>query len=351
MLRCELRPGRHLAGWLVAVLIGGIACGGCGGSGDKTRQQPKSIDKVGYVTGFGAFGRESYAWVARDKGFFREQGIEVDIQLGAAGDANLKLLAADKVQFAVIDYAGAVVRAGNGQFANFRCVAALTQQTLIAIMTLAGNGIASPRDLAGKTIAQATGAVPKTLFGPYARLAGVDPGAVKWLEVGPQQLLPLLNAGKVAAIGQFVPALPAVQKAAAGRQVIVFPYRDYMADLYGNVLTTSKTLAEQKPDLVRRFATALDRGLRYAMDHPQEAGEILHKAAPTMDAATAAAELRVMQPYVGQAAAGAPAGAFDPARVAASIALVQRFGLIRQSIPPEQVVNFDVLRSATPAHS
>jgi NitT/TauT family transport system substrate-binding protein len=83
------------------------------------------------------------------------------------------------------------------------------------------------------------------------------------------------------------------------------------------------------------------------MDHPQEAGEILHKAAPTMDAATAAAELRVMQPYVGQAAAGA----FDPARVAASIALVQRFGLIRQSIPPEQVVNFDVLRSATPAHS
>jgi NitT/TauT family transport system substrate-binding protein len=315
---------------------------GCGSSPRRARSA--AVDRISYLTGFGSFGREGYAWVADAKGYFREAGIQVTIQPGAAGDTNLKLLAAGKAQFAVIDYSGAMVRAGTGAFADFRCVAAVNQRTTIALMALQGRGIARPGDLLGKTIAQATGAVPKTLFPAYAKLAGFDGAGVRWQDATPQQLPGLLAAGRVDAIGQFVVGVPAVEAAAQGRKAVVLPYSEYLTDLYGNVLVTSTSMIKNNPDLVRRFAGALMKGLRYAVDNPNEAGRILHAAVPATGADIAAAELSLMRPYAGGAAAP---GAFEPARVARSTAILQAVGLMPISVPPEQVVDF----AALPTHS
>src|SRR6266511_3457897 len=244
--------------------------GPCSAGRPKPALQPSTRDKITYLTAFGSFGREGYAWVARDKGFFAEAGLEVDIKPGAAGDLNLKTLAAGQAQFTVIDYSGALVRAGNGSFGDFRCVAALTSRTLIALMSLAGYGIQAPADLKGKTIGQAQGAVIKTLFPAYARLAGVDPDTVKWLEFTPQELPALLG------------------------------------------------------------------GLDYAVAHPEEAGQILHKAVPTTDAVTAAAELILLRAYV-----GTQPGRFNAPKVRRGIALLQGLGLFSSGFDPEQLVSFD----------
>jgi NitT/TauT family transport system substrate-binding protein len=300
-------------------------------------------DKVTFLTGFGAFGREAAPWVAKEKGFFQAQGIEVDIRLGAAGDHNLQLVASGKAQFALIDYAGAVVRAGNGRFADFRLVGAVNPQTLISLMALDGSGITRPKDLEGKRIGQAAGAVPKTLFPTYARLAGIDAKTVTWVESTPQGLPALLAAGKVDAIGQFVVGKPAIAKVAGGRQVITLPYSDVLTDLYGNAVVTTTDLAGRNPDLARRFTTALMQGLRYAVDHPQEAAQILHRYQPNTDIPTAAAELELMRAYTVTDQPGLPAGAFDPARVARSVAALESAGLIPQAIDPASFVDFTVM--------
>src|SRR5438045_1016066 len=86
---------------------------------------PRAIDEVTYVTALGLSGREGFAHVADRKGFFREVGITVNITPGAAGDYNLKLVTANKAQFAAIDYSGALIRVGTGAFRPFRCAAAL----------------------------------------------------------------------------------------------------------------------------------------------------------------------------------------------------------------------------------
>src|SRR5438067_275823 len=170
------------------------------------------LDRVTYLTGLGAFGREAFAWVADAKGYFRDAGVQVRIVPGAAGDENLKKIAAGAAaaQFGVVDASGAFIRAGHDGFGPFRLVAALNNQTLIAIMSLLGRGIMIPADLRGKTIAQAEGAVVKTLFPGYARLAGVDPSKVRWVEVAATALPALLASGQVDAIGQFVVGKPAV---------------------------------------------------------------------------------------------------------------------------------------------
>jgi NitT/TauT family transport system substrate-binding protein len=323
-----------------------LLAGACSRPTAQIHRRPTILDRVTYLTGVGSTGREAAPWVAQAKGFFANHGVDVTILPGAAGDSNLKLLAGGKAQFGVIDYSGAVVRAGAGAFDEFRCVAALTQQTLIAIMTLAGSHIISPRDLAGKTIGQATGAVPRTLFAPYAKLADFDPTTVTWREVAPDQLLRLLAAGKVDAIGQFTPGVPAVQAAAGGRQVTVFPFSDYLGDLYGNVLVTTNTLIAGNPDLVRRVRAAVLEGLAYAVAHPAEAGDILHAAVATTPAKTAEQELILLKSYVGIAADGSVPGTFDPARVARGVAVMQSIGIVPSAVPGDQIVAFTL--PATP---
>src|SRR5712691_3850914 len=145
--------------------------GACSSAKKKPSGAP---DEVTYMTGFGAFGREGFAWVADAKGFFREANIHCTIVNGAAGDVNLAALASGKVHFIEIDYTGALIRVGGGTFRDFRMVASLNTNTLISIMTLAGRGIAGPKDLAGKRIGEATGSVIQRLFPANAKMEGVE---------------------------------------------------------------------------------------------------------------------------------------------------------------------------------
>jgi NitT/TauT family transport system substrate-binding protein len=317
--------------------IGVTACGG--GKPSTGAKPPDRPDKVGYVTAFGTFGREAYAWVAKDKGYFAEAGIEVTIVPGSAGETNLNILRAGRADFAVIDYSGALVRAGTGKFRDMRCVAALGDQTQVALMGMADRGIRNPADLAGRKIGQVAGAVPKTLFPAYARLAGFDPSHVQWLEgFSAAQLPAVLAAGRVDAIGQFPPGLPGVQAAVGKRPVTVLPYSHYLSDLYGNVLVASTALLARDPGLVTRFTGALVKGLTYAVGHPDEAGRIMHRYVSTTRAETAAAELAILGQYVSASTGGRPAG-FDKTKVARGIALIQSLGLIPASFDPGDVVD------------
>lgn len=318
----------------------GLVLPACSGSGEKPSSAGRNQDEVTYVTGLGLFGREGGAHVADAKGYFAEENIKVKVQPGQAGDYNLQALRGGRAQFVAIDYSGAVVRAGTGKFEGLRCIGVLQQRTIIALMALASSGIRAPRDLLGKTIGVATGAVPKTLFPAYAKLAGLSEEQirqVKWIDSQGTQLPSLLAARRVDAIGQFVPAQPTVTAAAKGAPVTVLPYSDYMSDLYGNVVVTRTNV---DGDLQRRFTRALVRGFRYAVDHPEEAGQIVHNAAPAVSAETATGELRLLKPYTDTPAA-------NPDLVARSIALLQGIGLIPTAIKPDQVFDFAVARAGS----
>jgi NitT/TauT family transport system substrate-binding protein len=337
-----IRPTRALA----AVLLAGVVAlaGACSSSDDKgsgsTSSGGKSLDKVSYVTAFGAVGRDSFVWVAKEKGFYKDAGIDIDIQQGTVGTGNLQALKSGKVQFAALDLTGAIIQAGQGKFTDWRAVAAIHQQTLVSIMTTKP-GITQPTDLKGKTVATAAGSVSEQLFPAYAKLAGLDPKSVTMKGVQSTALNGLMKAGSVDALSTFLLSQTAL-KNLTGQPVTVMPYSQYLSDLFGNaIITTPDTIATKK-DLVQRFVKATMQGLQYTVDHPDEAAQILNKAVPTSAVPAAVGEINAMKPYV-TPANGAPIGHIDQARLERGITILQGAGLMPAGLTPDKVADFSFI--------
>jgi NitT/TauT family transport system substrate-binding protein len=325
------------------------AAAGCSAdSSDKgSSSGSQSLEKITYLTSFGTFGRDAYAYVAKDKGYFKDAGFDVEIKPGGGTLENLKAIVAGNAQFTPLDLTGLLLAAGapKDPITGFAAVAGIQQRTMAAIISLEGKGITTPKDLEGKTLTDSPSSVVRNLFPTYAKAAKIDYTKVKWQDGTPQTLMGTLVSGKTVGIGQFVVGKPTVE-ALAGKPAVVLPYSDYLQDLYGNVLVTSDKYAKGSPDKTKKFTDALLKGLQDSITNPDEAGKILQKYVPAANPKSAAAELKLMDPFVRSAASGVPVGALDSQRVARSIAILQGSGQITAGLKADQVISFDLVPKA-----
>lgn len=334
---------------LVAAAALVMVLSGCG-SGEESEAGGSAgggTKNVVYLTAFNAAGRDAYAWVAQEKGYFREAGINVDIQLGSAVDKNLQALAAGKAQFASMDSTGAIIAAGKKTATDFRIIGVIHQQTLVSIISLNPN-IKQPSDLVGKKLGMATGSVNQVLFPAFAKLGGLDDKRVQQINVPIANLVPQLVAGQVDALSTFLIGEPAIKAQAAklGKPATtqVIPYGTYLRDPVGNALAASTSVIKSDPDLVKRFREAILKGLKYTVDNPEEAAKILHGKVPATTEAAALGEIKAMTPYV--TASESPLGSVPPERVAKIISVLQGLGLFPSGLTPTDVADFSMMTAA-----
>lgn len=324
-------------------LVIALAATGCAGSDGGSDGGSASPDKVAYLTSFSTFGRDAYAYVALEKGYFAEAGLDVTITPGTGSVDVLKLVASGRADFGTADFtATAITVAKEGL--PVTAVAAIHQRSLAAIVSLEGNGISKPADLVGKKIGDQPGSTNQVMFPVYAKAAGIDPAKVEFVPSPPPALPQLLAAGQVDGIGQFVVGEPLIEAAVKGREVVVLPYGDLVPDLYGNALVTSKDLATRDPERVRRFTDALLKGLVYSIEHPDELGRILKEHQPTQDAGVAGAEATLMGPYVKPSGYSGPLGDLTESRVEKIISTLVDAGAIPGgAVTPGDIVSFGLV--------
>lgn len=339
-MRFARRPRVAAAAALAVALIVLGACSS--GSDDPTGNAGKAPDKVTYITSFGQFGRDSYIWMAIEKGYFKDANIDVTVVPGK-GTNNVKDVASNKAQFTAVDLTGALLQVDKATSPlGIVAVAAIQQNAMAAVFVPADSNITKPSDLAGKNIADTPGSTVELLFPTYAKLAGFDSSGVKFT-VGQAQNLPsMLASGQVDAVDQFVVGQPTVEKM-TGKKIRVFPYSDYMSDLYGNALWTNQETLTKNPDLVKRFRDALLKGLRDAVNDPQGAAQALAKHVPGTNVDAAAAELTIMKSYTLTVPNGGAFGTLDKDRVARGIAVLQGAGALSKAIDPASVIDFDMV--------
>lgn len=329
---------RHLTTALVATTV--LVAGCSGGDEPDPDSAGGSLDRVTYLTGFGTGGHDAFAWVAREKGFFAEAGLDVTVQLGAPATNN-QALASGRAQFTYSDVTQLMIQAGTGAFTDLRVISGVHQDNLVAIFAPEGSGITTGADLTGKRVGAATGSITQTLLPAYGRLAGFDAASLKVVNSQPQQLVGLLAGNQVDVLSTFVITRGTVETV-TGRKMVVLPFRDKLPDLLGTGLTTTAELAGEDPELVRRFREAAVEGLAYTIDHPEEAAEIMKKHNPAVNVQGAATEIRLMTPYV-RPTPGAAIGVIDRERAARSIGVLEQAGLIPAGLKADAVVDFDLV--------
>ncbi|MFK4089641.1 ABC transporter substrate-binding protein [Kribbella sp. NPDC020789] len=308
---------------------------------------PKGTDdglqKVSYLTSFGQFGREAYAYVALDKGYFKEAGFDVKITPGNGTVEVMKQVAGGQADYGIGDFTAIAITLGK-QKLPVTTVGMIHQRSMAALMTLEGNGITKPEDLIGKSIGDQPGSTNQVMFPVWAQAVHIDPDKVHFIPSPPPALPTLLSTKKVDAIGQFVVGKPLVEKAdKEGRKAIVLPYGEALPQLYGNAILTRSDVAKDHPDQVKKFTAALLKGLADANKDPAAAAETLKKYVPTTDVAVATEELKLMQPYTVSTGTPVPLGAVDTERVQKVLdTLSDANALAKGALKPADVVTVDL---------
>jgi NitT/TauT family transport system substrate-binding protein len=315
-----MRHARNLA-----VALGMMLC---------TAISARAEDKVSVITDAGFLGRHAYYFVAIEKGYYKQENLDVNVVRGQGSADAVKQVAAGNAAFGFSD-AGSVVLARGNEGVPVKVVAIVYAKPPHAIYALKTSGIRSPKDLEGRDVANpAGGAIPK-LFPAYAKAAGIDENKVKWVVANQEALPGMLALGRVAAVGQFTIGEPRLKKDAEGKDLVELTYSDAGLDFYSNGIIASDTTINSNPDLVKRFVSATLKGLSYAIKNPQEAAEIMKKFHRELDVELGAAELV----KVGQLAVlpNSPLGKLDAARAQKTIDVVGSAFSLKKPVTVDEV--------------
>lgn len=282
-------------------------------------QGAHAADKLTFVTDFGYLGRHAYYFVALDKGYYKDAGLDVDIVRGQGSADAVKQVAAGTAQIGFADAASVILgRANDG--VPVKLVAEVYAKPPHAIFTLEGSGITKPKDLEGKSIADsASSSLPK-MFPAYAKAAGIDEKKVKWLFVTSDAIAATLALGRADAVTYYTISEALMQKAVAPKKLVIMKFSDVGMDFYSNGIIASDEVIKSKPEMVRRFVQATLHGLKDAIADPEAAAKILNKYQRQIDVEIGTAEMKVISTLV--QTPPEPLGAVDKARMQRTIDLV-----------------------------
>jgi len=228
-------------------------------------------------------------YVAMEKGYYRQQGLDVTLDYSFEVDATA-LVGANELQFAVVS--GEQVLLARAQELPVVYVMAWYQQYPVGISALAEQNILQPSDLRGKKVG-----VPVLSGASYIGLqalleaGGLSEEDITLDTIGFNQVEALM-AGQEEAVVVYVANEP-VQLEAQGAEISILRVADYL-QLVGNGIITNETTIEENPELVRRMVQATLHGIRDALQDPDGAYEICKKYVENLENADEAVQRQVM---------------------------------------------------------
>lgn len=246
-------------------------------SADEAAEDVDSPELEPIAVGVGFIPNVQFApfYVAQAKGFYADEGLNVELEYGFENDF-VALTAQGERQFAVAS--GDQVILARSQGLPVVYVMEWYERFPVALMALSETGIDAPEKVSGQSLG-VPGLFGATYIGwkAIAYGAGVDEETVDLAEIGFTQA-EAISEEKVDAAMVYITNEP-IQLSATGHEVNVIEVSDYI-NLVANGLITNETVIQENPDLVKRLVQGTLRGLQYTIDNPDEAFEIVRTAVP-----------------------------------------------------------------------
>lgn len=208
--------------------------------------------------------------VAAQKGYFAEAGLEVEIVPPADPSDPPKLVAAGKADLAVSYQPSHQIHVSEGL--PLVRIATLIATPLNCVVVLADGPIKSIRDLKGKKIGFSVAGTEEAILGTILAKHGIGLKDVEMINVN-FALTPALLTGRVDAVTGAYRNFELNQLALEGKQGRCFYVEEEGVPVYDELIVVANKAKLADPKL-RRFVDALERGVMYLTNNPEESWKL-----------------------------------------------------------------------------
>jgi NitT/TauT family transport system substrate-binding protein len=315
---------------LVLALLIAVLLSGCFIGVQKTVDQPQP-QAVTIAMGFIPNVQFTPMYVAIERGYFTDEGLEITLDYGMETDL-LQRVGTNDLQFAIASGDQVVLARANEL--PVRYVLNWYNRFPVCVVSLAESGIVEPGDLAGKTVG--TPAVEGASYIgwlAFAQEVGLDAGDVNLQVIGYTQVASLVEKRVDAAICYALNE--PIQLRTAGYEINAFYLDEYTALVSNGLITNDQTI-EAQPELVEKVTRAFLRGLRDTLDDPDAAFDIARTVIPEMDEETARLQRAVLQECLSYWNRE-PLGANVPAAWEESVSFLRELELIGAGVNAEDL--------------
>jgi len=218
--------------------------------------------------------------LAKEKGYFAAEGLDVTIDSGPGSAAPITRVATGAYDMGFADFNALVEYDANNPGSRIQAVYMVYNYTPAAVISLKKSGITKPTDLVGKTLAAPVFDGGRKAFPAFAKANKFDPAAVKWQSVDPAIRETMLARGDADAITgfSFTSVLNLEARGVKESDISVMPFNTNGLDLYGNAIIVSPKLAAEKPKVVAAFLRAFNKALHETIANPDAAAAYIKTA-------------------------------------------------------------------------
>lgn len=287
---------------LLYIIVMAVLVTGCTSPAAPT--QPASLTPVTLMLDWVPNVNHTGLYVALDKGYFKEAGLDVNIIQPGEVYAE-QAVASGAADFGISFQEQMTLLHGQDPANPLVSIAAIIQHNSSGFASLADRGVDTPAKFEGLTYGSFGSPFEQPTLKALMACEGADINKLNIVDVGYADPLPLLDQKKIdlAWIFYGTQGIAAQQQGEKLNVVMMNDHTDCIPDYYTPVLITSQKTIAGRPELVKAFVSAVSRGYEFAIQNPDEAADILHKATPESDSAVLKASQEWLSPRY-QAEAG-----------------------------------------------
>lgn len=241
-------------------------------SGTSCTKQPNSpaTTKITYAIPITVAAIPSY--VAMEKGYWKEEGLDVNAQMFSAGRLALDALLSNSAEVMSVSETPLMHAILQGN--QIYIVTTITQHQEVKLIGRRDRGILAPSDLRNKRIATLPGTNSDYFMYEFLKKAGIPLSDVQITNMAPPDMVTAFVQGSIDAYFAWEPHIYYAQKQLS-QQAIVFP----PGELYQgrHCVAMNKEYVRTHPEVIDKLTRGFQRAEQFIKDNPEEAMAIVSK--------------------------------------------------------------------------
>lgn len=230
-------------------------------------------------------GQTSFLHMANYKGYFKEEGLEVQVDVGTGSAGAFQRIVSGVYDAGLGDMSSQIeFLARNPGPLPFQSVYVMYDQFPAGFFALKRSGIRSVKDFPGKTFMESPTGFSRRIWPLLAKAADIDPNSVKWVTASPSLRATMLINGDVDIISGFLSIpIDLMTRGVKEEDIVTMPVADYGLHYYGNTLVVSQKLIDGNPKAVAGLVRAFNRALKDMVADPATSMKYLKQREPLVD--------------------------------------------------------------------